>query len=78
MKQGPMMETTLSAQNQIVILREAREALRLKPGDKVLVVVRSRRLLVLRKPKSYCAAIRGLARGAYPKNYLRRERRSWD
>jgi bifunctional DNA-binding transcriptional regulator/antitoxin component of YhaV-PrlF toxin-antitoxin module len=30
----PMMETTLSAKNQIVIPREARKALRLKPGDK--------------------------------------------
>jgi AbrB family looped-hinge helix DNA binding protein len=73
-----MMETTLSAQNKIVIPIEARKALGLKPGDKVLIIVRSGRLLVLRKPKSYCAAIRGLARSAYPKNYLRKERQSWD
>lgn len=68
---------TLSARNQIVLPREAREALRLKPGDKVLVVVRGTELLILRKPKSYHAAIRGLARGLYPRNYLQRERRSW-
>ena len=72
-----MTETTLSAKHQIVIPREAREALGLKPGDKVLGVVRSDQLLVLRKPKSYHAAIRGLARGAYPKTYLRKERQSW-
>jgi AbrB family looped-hinge helix DNA binding protein len=72
------MEVTLSARNQIVIPRVAREALRLKPGDKVLVVVRSGKLLVLRKPKSYHAAIRGLARRAYPKTYLQKERQSWD
>jgi AbrB family looped-hinge helix DNA binding protein len=72
------MEVTLSARNQIVIPRVAREALRLKPGDKVLVVVRSGKLLVLRKPKSYHAASRGLARRAYPKTYLQKERQSWD
>jgi AbrB family looped-hinge helix DNA binding protein len=72
------MEATLSARNQIVIPREARKALGLKPGDKILIVVRGGMLYVLRKPKSYCAGIRGLARGAYPKNYLRRERQSWD
>jgi AbrB family looped-hinge helix DNA binding protein len=47
-----MLEVTLSAKNQIVIPREAREALGLKPGDKVLVVVKSGKLLVLRRPKS--------------------------
>ena len=59
-----MAEVTLSAKNQIVIPREARAALGLKPGDKLLVVVRGERVLVLKKPKSYQAAIRGLTRGA--------------
>lgn len=58
-----MAEVTLSAKNQIVILREARVALRLKPGDKILVVVRGKRVLLLKKPKSYHVAIQGLARG---------------
>ena len=73
-----MKEVTLSAKNQLVIPREAREALGLRPGDKVLVLVKGRQVLVLRKPKSYHAAIRGLARGAYPKDYLQKERQSWD
>ena len=73
-----MAETTLSARNQIVIPREARKALRLKPGDKVLVLMRSGGILLLRKPKSYRAAIRGLARGAFPTTYLQKERQSWD
>ena len=72
------MELTLSSKNQIVIPREARKALGLKPGDKVLVLVRSGGILLLRKPKSYHAAIRGLARGPYPKTYLQKERQSWD
>jgi AbrB family looped-hinge helix DNA binding protein len=73
-----MTEATLSAKHQIVIPREAREALRLKPGDKILVVVRGERVLVLQKPKSHRAAIRGLARGVYPRGHLQKERRSWD
>jgi AbrB family looped-hinge helix DNA binding protein len=72
-----MAETTLSAKNQVKIPLEARKALGLKPGDKVLIIVRRRTLLILRKPKSYRVAIRGLARGAYPENYLEKERRSW-
>ncbi len=73
-----MAEATLSSKNQIVIPREAREALGLKAGDKVLVVTRGSRVIVLEKPKSYHQAIRGIARGSYPKGYLRKERRSWD
>jgi AbrB family looped-hinge helix DNA binding protein len=72
-----MTEATLSAKNQIVIPREAREALGLKPGDKILVLIRGGEVLVLQKPKSYHVAIRGLARGAYPKRYLKEERQSW-
>jgi len=73
-----MTEATLSAKNQIVIPREARQALGLKPGDKILVLVRGGKVLVLQKPKSYHAAIRGLARGAYAKDYLKKERQSWE
>jgi AbrB family looped-hinge helix DNA binding protein len=58
-----MAQVTLSAKNQIVIPREAREALRLKPGDKLLVAVRGERILRLKKPKSYHAAIRGATGG---------------
>jgi AbrB family looped-hinge helix DNA binding protein len=73
-----MAEATLSTKNQIVIPREAREALQVKPGDKLVVVVRGETAIVLKKPDSYQTAIRGLARGAYPSGYLRKERRSWD
>ena len=73
-----MPEATLSAKNQIVIPREAREALGLKPGDKLLVVVRGDRVIVLQKPKAHHSAIRGLTSRAYPEQYLAKERRSWD
>jgi bifunctional DNA-binding transcriptional regulator/antitoxin component of YhaV-PrlF toxin-antitoxin module len=61
-----------------VVPREAREALGVKPGDKILVVVRGERVLVLQKPDSHHAAIRGLALGRYPKRYLQKERQSWE
>jgi len=73
-----MAEVTISSKNQIVIPREAREALGVKPGDKLLVVVRGNRVIVLQRPKSHHAAIRGLAPGLYSRDYLQKERQSWD
>jgi AbrB family looped-hinge helix DNA binding protein len=73
-----MAEATLSSKNQIVIPREAREALGVKPGDKLLVVVRNGMVTLMLKPKSFAKAIRGLARGTYPEDYLKKERESWD
>jgi AbrB family looped-hinge helix DNA binding protein len=72
-----MSQATLSAKHQIVIPKEAREALHLKPGDKLLVVVRGDKVILVEKPKSHHLAFRGLARSAYPKAYLSKERRSW-
>jgi AbrB family looped-hinge helix DNA binding protein len=71
-----MLEAKLSSKNQIVIPQAARKALRLKPGDKILVVVRDDRVLMLQKPKSHSAAIRGLSR-SYAEGYLDKERESW-
>jgi AbrB family looped-hinge helix DNA binding protein len=73
-----MAQATLSAKNQIVIPREAREALGVKAGDKLLVVVRGKRVIILEKPESYEAATRGLGRGVYPRDYLRKEREHWE
>ncbi len=73
-----MAEATLSSKNQVVIPREARKALGLKPGDKLLFTVMGDRLIVIEKPKSFAAALRGLGRGLYPPDYLKKERESWD
>ena len=72
-----MPQVTVSAKNQIVIPREAREALRVKAGDKLLVVVRGEKVIVLQKPKSHRVAIRGLAANQYRDGYLEKERKSW-
>jgi len=50
----------------------------LKPGDKLLVVLKGDDMIVLRKPKSYRAAIAGIGRGLYPPDYLKKERESWE
>ncbi len=72
-----MHEVKLSSKNQIVIPREARDALRLKTGDKLLVVVRGDTVILLPKPKKYSKAITGIAKGLYPSNYPERERDNW-
>jgi AbrB family looped-hinge helix DNA binding protein len=72
-----MATATLSSKNQIVIPSEAREALGVKAGDKLLVVVLGDEVIVLKNPKSYRKAIRGLGKGLYPPDYLEKERQSW-
>ena len=66
----------LSSKNQIVIPREARLAMGVKPGDELLVVVKGNITLVISKPKAYGPTLQGLAEGTYPSGYLKRERPS--
>lgn len=73
-----MPEATLSSKNQTVIPREARQALGVKPGDKLLIAVHRDRVIILQKPKSYHLAIRGVAHGVYPADHVRKERKTWD
>jgi AbrB family looped-hinge helix DNA binding protein len=72
-----MVEVKLSSKNQIVIPREAREALNLKAGDRVMVVIRGGQVLILERPKSHRAALSGLGKGLYPVNHVAKERQSW-
>lgn len=73
-----MTQATLSQKNQIVVPREARQALGAKAGDKLLVVVRGPAVIILQKPASHQRAIRGLGKGSYKSGYLPVERQSWD
>jgi bifunctional DNA-binding transcriptional regulator/antitoxin component of YhaV-PrlF toxin-antitoxin module len=61
-----------------MIPRKAREALQLKPGDKLAVVVRGNRVMVLQEPASPHAAIRGIATRTFSKTHFHQERQSWD
>jgi AbrB family looped-hinge helix DNA binding protein len=70
-------EVKLSSKNQIVVPREARSALKLKPGDRLLAVVRGDTLILMAKPKKHSKAIKGMGKGLYPEDYLKKERESW-
>lgn len=67
----------LSSKNQIVIPKEARQAMGVKAGDELLIVVKGGLMLVMPEPKRYAPTLGGLAKGTYPLGYLKRERRSW-
>ena len=73
-----MAEATLSSKNQIVIPREAREALGIRAGDRISIVVRNSTVILLPIPPSYPAAIRGIGRGIYTRKHVQKERGSWD
>lgn len=67
----------LSSKNQIVLPKEARQAMGVKGGDPLLVVVKGDITLLMPKPKKYAQALLGKGKELYPKNYLKKERRSW-
>lgn len=70
-----MRAIKLSSKNQMVLPKEAREAIHVKGGDELLVVIKGETVLILPKPKNYVSALYG--KGEYPKNYLKKERHSW-
>lgn len=67
----------LSSKNQIVLPKEARQAMGVKGGDELLVVVKNDLTIVMQKPKRYARILRGLTKGTYPPDYLKRERKTW-
>lgn len=72
-----MQTVRLSSKNQIVLPREARDAMRLKGHDELLVVVKGNLAVIMPKPKSHRGALAGAGKGVYGKTYLKRERKSW-
>jgi hypothetical protein len=51
--------------------------MKIKKGDRLLVVVKGGVTLLMPKPKRYAPTLAGKGKGLYPKRYLSRERRSW-
>jgi len=74
-----MTTVKLSSRNQVVIPKEAREALGLQPGDELLVVPKGDRVVILLKPPDLVKRLAGSGRGVFgrPDRYLSRERASW-
>ena len=72
-----MKPIKLSSKNQIVLPREAREAMHVKGGDELLVVIKGQTTVILPKPGNYASVLFAKGKGVYPKDYLNKERRSW-
>lgn len=70
---------TLSRKHQIVIPREAREALGLSVGDQLLVLSKPDRVVIVPKPKKFAKRMAGLHRELWQgaDAYLEEERASW-
>jgi AbrB family looped-hinge helix DNA binding protein len=74
------METAkMSTKNQIVVPKQMREALGVKAGDEIMFIARQGFVYLLPKPKSFVEVLKGKATEGlrYPRNYLRKERKSW-
>jgi AbrB family looped-hinge helix DNA binding protein len=67
----------LSSKNQIVLPKEAREAMCLKGKDELLVVVKAGITIIMPKPEDYSQAVSSLGKGIYGPEHVRKERRSW-
>ncbi len=73
-----MAEATLSTKHQIVVPKEAREALGVKAGDRLMVVTRGATVVLLPKPASHAEALRGLGQGVFEGGHVRKEREGWE
>lgn len=72
-----MQTVKLSSKNQMVLPKEAREAMQLKGRDELLIIVKGGVTVIMPKPKSYLNALSGTGKGLYKKTYLQKERKSW-
>jgi AbrB family looped-hinge helix DNA binding protein len=55
----------LNEKSQIVISKQMRQALGLKPGDQLAAVVESDKIILRPKPKNPAARLRGIAKGTW-------------
>ena len=72
----------LSSKGQLVIPKEMRDALGVKEGDDVLIMLDAGHMLIT-TPREFARTTRGSLKGTWGRNrreidrYLERERRSW-
>ncbi len=72
-----MRAIKLSSKNQLVLPKEARDAMHVKGGDELLVVIKGNTTVILPKPRKYAVSLYGKGKGVYKKDYLKKERQSW-
>ncbi|MGK2906842.1 MAG: AbrB/MazE/SpoVT family DNA-binding domain-containing protein [Desulfuromonadales bacterium] len=71
---------TVSSKNQIVIPREAREKLHIAPGERLLVLCREDRVILIPRPDDFVTRMAGLHKEVWSdvEDYLARERNGWE
>lgn len=72
-----MRAIKMSSKNQIVLPKEAREAMHVKGGDELLVVIKGATTVILPKPMKYSGSLYAKGKGIYTRSYLKKERQSW-
>ena len=76
-----MQRVKVSDKFQIVVPAEARRRLGIKAGDRLIVDVRRRHIVLMPEPGDYVDAFAGMHRevwdGVDVDEYLRREREGW-
>ncbi|MBU1671954.1 MAG: AbrB/MazE/SpoVT family DNA-binding domain-containing protein [Actinobacteria bacterium] len=76
-----MDTATVSSKYQVVIPRQARDALGIKAGDKVIFDYRDGVVVMLARPEDFASFMRGLGAEAWegidPREYLRSVREPW-
>jgi AbrB family looped-hinge helix DNA binding protein len=73
---------TLNQKSQIVISKEIRKRLDLKPGDQLAAVVEGNKIILRPKPKSSAGRLRGLGKGIWGSRakidtYIQKLRDEW-
>lgn len=71
----------VSRKHQVVVPREAREALGVRAGDELVVDVEKGKVMIKARPKSYARYMLGLHRnvwkGVKAEEYVKKEREAW-
>lgn len=77
-----MNTVKISSKNQIVVPKEARQALGVAAGDELVVVAQNGRVELVPRPKSYTRATLGLGKSVWKGidavGYVRGERKAWE
>lgn len=77
-----MLTVTVSSKYQIVIPKEARKKLNVRPGDQLLVHFEDQQMVLRVRPRSYAKYLRGLHKEIWQDldaiEYVRRERAAWE
>jgi AbrB family looped-hinge helix DNA binding protein len=74
---------TLNQKSQIVISKQIRKTLGLKPGDQLAAIVEGDKIVLRPKPKNPSARLRGIGKGTWGKKskidaYLDKLRNEWE